>query len=686
MNFPSFSRILFLIVLLVWQLLKAVLGAANPILPITHEWHTSGYYAEQADQWKVIAENDACNTMAWYHYYQAAHYANLFGHQPAFDVADIHQRAEKVLTEQDFALHYIRIRRTQQTEERWTNLLAAHRADPNRPEAYAGLVVYHLIREEMAQVKSFLQKMDAGLPFPRGVLAWSQNQLNSVEKNGVLLTHGDNDTYGTLLLQNAYDLRADVQVINLALFQNFPNYRTWVCRKIGISVPDGATLASGEQTFDAILATDRPVYLGVGADEHLISAKADQLYLTGLAFRHSETPFNNLGVLVNNYRQHWRLDELDFPLDAGPRRRVVDQLERNYLPAFFELHDHFKATDAREAERIEQNIYRIAQASGLQNVIDDYFRPAPPQLASKDVALKAKSILKNVVFVPNGTYQDYVGDGVATQWPNYKAYQGEPLRTVTINGFYLQTTEVSNADYQLFLEDLLRQRRFPFLDSASIAEFDYRSVLPKDMQSLPVNELYLNPEENLGKHPVTNISKRGAELYAIWLTQVYNQDPKRKDGRKVRFRLPHPDEIAYATLGGRTNVPFSWGGYGINNAKGCYLVNFNTLLDEYPGSESSVTLSDYYSKAYVDRFNAGEEGECGTDDGGYLTVPVDSYFPNELGLYNLIGNAAEMTSEVNIDTGGSWFDHVADLEIGRRKQRALPHPAVGFRLVMEYID
>lgn len=686
MIFRFSLRLFLLIVLLLRQSPTPILVSANPILPITHEWHEADYYARQAKEWQQNAETDACNTMAWYHYYLAAHYANLFDYQPAFNLDKIHKKAEVALTEKDFALHYIRIRRTHNTEERWVNLLAAHQSAPDRKEAYGGMAVYHIMNGEHEKAKEFLAKLDARLPFPRGVIDWNQNQLNSVAQNGLLITYGDNDTYATWLLQYVYGIRTDIQVVNLPLLLNYPEYRNQICQALGLVVPDLNTPNPERTAFQMLVKCKRPVYIGVGGNEALIEAEADQLYLTGLAFRYSLEPFNNLGILLNNYQQKWRLEGLKFPFDNEARRRVVDQLERNYLPAFFELYNYFKDNKPTEAEKLKNYIYSIAENNDLGHVIDDYFRPEPPQLASQEADLKAKQILKGMVFIPAGTYQDFVGEEGIAEWPNFKAYQQEPVNTVAINSFYLQATEVSNGDYQLFLEDLLRQRKFEYIDTVSIADFDYNSVLPESLRATKINEFYNQGQASLEEHPVTNISHKAAELYAIWLTQVYNQDPKRKDGRKVRFRLARAEEIAYASRGGLEKVPFSWGGFGVNNAKGCYLGNFNTLLEEYPDESSAVTLKDYYSKAYIDRYEAGEEPECGSDDGGYLTVPVDAYYPNSFGLYNMTGNAAEMINEEGVDTGGSWYDHAADLEIGRLKQRVQPHPAVGFRLVMEYID
>ena len=83
------------------------------------------------------------------------------------------------------------------------------------------------------------------------------------------------------------------------------------------------------------------------------------------------------------------------------------------------------------------------------------------------------------------------------------------------------------------------------------------------------------------------------------------------------YRLPSESEWEYAARGGLTNSMFPWGSPYLRNKKGCLLANFKPARGNY------------------------------IEDGGFYTVPVDAYWANQYGLYNMAGNVAEWT--------GSYF-------------------------------
>lgn len=119
-----------------------------------------------------------------------------------------------------------------------------------------------------------------------------------------------------------------------------------------------------------------------------------------------------------------------------------------------------------------------------------------------------------------------------------------------------------------------------------------------------------------GNYPVVGVTWKQATAFCRWRTdQLLNPFlVKTKRASESDFRLPTEAQWEYAARGGRSQSMYPWGNYYPRNKKGCLLANFK------PGRGSYA------------------------EDGGLRTVRVDSYWPNDFGLYNMAGNVAEWTS------------------------------------------
>ncbi|HRZ50172.1 MAG TPA: SUMF1/EgtB/PvdO family nonheme iron enzyme [Bacteroidales bacterium] len=158
------------------------------------------------------------------------------------------------------------------------------------------------------------------------------------------------------------------------------------------------------------------------------------------------------------------------------------------------------------------------------------------------------------------------------------------------------------------------------------------------------------------RYPVVNISQKAAEAYCKWLTERYNSRPKR-EFKAVTFRLP--SEVEWKRLAAPLpghNLPW-YGDLPYTDPEGkAFLTNIKIT--------SSITGSTDY-----------------TSDGGFHTTICGHYKPNTLGIYDAIGNVAEMTREGMLK-GGSWDNFLLECTTDQSQSFTLPDPRVGFRVVM----
>jgi len=68
-------------------------------------------------------------------------------------------------------------------------------------------------------------------------------------------------------------------------------------------------------------------------------------------------------------------------------------------------------------------------------------------------------------------------------------------------------------------------------------------------------------------------------------------------------------------------------------------------------------------------------------DNADVTAPVYSYWKNWFGLFNAIGNVAEMISEKGICKGGSWHHEFEDCRAGKDIPYDKTKAWLGFRCV-----
>lgn len=182
---------------------------------------------------------------------------------------------------------------------------------------------------------------------------------------------------------------------------------------------------------------------------------------------------------------------------------------------------------------------------------------------------------------------------------------------------------------------------------------------------LPVEELTSMPEafslpprrwENpdYRNYPVEGISHEAALAFCDWLTRQYLADPQASE-KKLRFRLPTHREWTLA-LAAFPESEYPWYGQEPVHPNGRFAAN--------------LRYSDLASAAILYEI-----------DGFLMMAPVGSFEPNRLGLYDMIGNVAEMISEEGKCMGGHWDVELKKSGVLQSLPCGMPDPRFGFRWV-----
>ncbi|MGB0391053.1 MAG: SUMF1/EgtB/PvdO family nonheme iron enzyme [Salibacteraceae bacterium] len=240
----------------------------------------------------------------------------------------------------------------------------------------------------------------------------------------------------------------------------------------------------------------------------------------------------------------------------------------------------------------------------------------------------------------------------------------------------------SQDDYQYSRADFIKDDEVDVYPDtlAWIADFSYS-------YNEPMAQMYFwHPAYDY--YPVVGVTWKQAKAFSHWRTRYFNDALDMAGLPLVQdFRLPTESEWEYAARGGLAVSQYPWGGPYIRNDAGCFLANFKPLRGNY------------------------------VDDGGFQTVNVYSYSPNDYGIYCMSGNVAEWTNnaysesayefghDMNADyqydaeddeqpvykrkviRGGSWKDVGYYLGVGVRsyEYQDTAKCYIGFRNVMSYL-
>jgi len=228
-----------------------------------------------------------------------------------------------------------------------------------------------------------------------------------------------------------------------------------------------------------------------------------------------------------------------------------------------------------------------------------------------------------MVWIPGGAFQMGSASGPGDCLPVHK---------VSVDGFWMDETEVTNAQFQKFVEATgyvtvaerpATPREFPaggareFIASLKEPVEPGALVFVQPPRATPLSDFFQwwrwqpgaswrrpeGPGSSISDrmdHPVVQVSWEDAAAYALWADK----------------RLPTEAEWEYAARGGLDRKTYAWGDEKLPGGK--WMANIWT--GEFPAKNSR-------------------------EDGWPRTAPAKSYPPNAFGLHDMSGNVWEWTAD-----------------------------------------
>lgn len=186
---------------------------------------------------------------------------------------------------------------------------------------------------------------------------------------------------------------------------------------------------------------------------------------------------------------------------------------------------------------------------------------------------------------------------------------------------------------------------------------EYKDALPDTLvwkSPLAYNEPFVNyyfSHPAYGRYPVVGLTYEQVIDYCNWRTE---RNKENRENENLKFRLPTKTEWLEISK--------------INLSKKYQKKVIKKKLECHKTINEKIIFGNFI---------------CDKDKHAHITAPVDSYYPNEIGVYNLVGNIAEIISEKGIAMGGHYKEKLENFTLEKEYHYDSPTDWLGFRCVAE---
>lgn len=639
------------------------------------ELKSVSWYQQIGEQWMNHLAANPEDKNGWLEYYKAA----SFGKAPESQLEKIQSEIHTLFPDSREA-NYVSFRSEGWSDQGVNYLIQAIRQDKGAKSFLAEEIMLAEVLNNTDRRSQLAREVyDAKVIYP-SLLNYSYNVLMSTGNEGILVVEGEHSTIPLWVLQDVMGVRTDVKVLNMDLTAHQAFLGNWLEE----NQMNGLT-TNGNIEKSAILRElplvnpDKNFYYALTLSNKDLIPVEERLYVVGLASMHTENEFDNYQVLQQNVEQKFLMDYLTVNFNGEPKTSTGRIYETNYIVPFLLLKEYYdEIGDQASANRWREQILEVAERSDLKERVQK--------------------------LMDNGTDKSELNVFKVVEIP-VKVFD-KRMKQVKDN-LYAADAEVSNKDYWFYLDYLYKNEYTEIYEksvvdkskydplTASFLDNYHYSPVNSEAQKSKVDKTYM---KRYNDYPAMDMSHEAALAYCDWLTFQYNNQPSRKY-KKVKFRLPSRREWTMAALGykGFQSWELSENQLVAHIRSGkkkttAQTYDLSQYVVDYPWAIRNFELRNSIRnrhQCYLANIKAPDEISCPAGvkgDGFTLTSPLGTYFANDMGLYDVIGNVAEMTNLDGIAMGGSWNHPAEQSTITSINRYDGSDISVGIRLFMEVIE
>ena len=282
-------------------------------------------------------------------------------HQRSSRSANTYQKREleenvlklKASAPESFEFHYFSYVSSQYDTAAYFHLLKAEKLKPDNSDLHVQLLAHSIISDKVSDQKKYAARLVKSGRITHEMLSYNRDLLASVPSGSFLITHGDDDTYGSTYLQLFENSGLKINIVSLELLQS-DVYRAKM-KKLGLKIPNSRTVDVQFLKQLCELNSSIPLYLSLTIPKEYFEPMQGKLYANGLSFRYADKEVNNI---LENERLWTQVLQKNLVYEAASEK--ARELSANYLPMLFALRKYYNTeNDSKKLSEIDSAINSI---------------------------------------------------------------------------------------------------------------------------------------------------------------------------------------------------------------------------------------------------------------------------------------------------------------------------------------